>query len=108
MREADGLAMSSRNVYLQSDERQAATVLYQALQAAQELWKKGQHDSNKLRQAMQTVIASEPLANPDYVSAANPLTLVEYEGEIPVEAGVLLSTAIRFGGTRLIDNLLLA
>jgi pantoate--beta-alanine ligase len=106
-READGLAMSSRNTYLQLAERQAATVLYRALQAAKARWDNGERNGQMLRQAMQTVLDSEPLAKPDYISAANPLTLAEYEGATTITGGVLLSMAVRIGATRLIDNFLL-
>jgi pantoate--beta-alanine ligase len=104
VREADGLAMSSRNTYLTPAQRQAAPVLYRALCAAQTQWDSGERTGDALRQAMHTVLAAEPLANPEYISAADPLTLVELG---TAERGVLLSMAVRFGTTRLIDNLLL-
>jgi pantoate--beta-alanine ligase len=104
-READGLALSSRNIYLTPEQRAAAPVLFRALCAAQEAWLAGEHDGEGLRQVMQAVLAREPLARPDYVSAANPQTLVELgDGR----RGVLLSMAVRIGKARLIDNLLLA
>lgn len=102
-REPDGLAMSSRNVYLNPTERKAATVLYRALSAAKAAFEAGERDAAKLREAMLVVLASEPLARPDYVSTADPDTLVELER---VEKGVLLSMAVRLGTTRLIDNFL--
>ncbi len=104
VREADGLAMSSRNVYLNPQERQAATVLYRALAAAKNLYDAGERDADKLRAAISETIAAEPLARADYVSAADPETLVELSR---VERGVLLSMAVRIGMTRLIDNILL-
>ena len=107
VREADGLAMSSRNKYLEGEQRPAATVLYRSLQAAESLWLAGARDGEALRKAMQTVLAAEPLARVDYVSAADPATLTEWEGAIPPGAGVLLSLAVFVGQTRLIDNLLL-
>lgn len=103
-READGLAMSSRNVYLNTEERRAATVLYRALVAAKNLYDAGERDADKLRAAMSEAIAAEPLARADYVSAADPETLVELSR---VERDVLLSMAVRIGTTRLIDNFLL-
>jgi pantoate--beta-alanine ligase len=106
-READGLAMSSRNSYLDPAERQAAPVLYRALQTATQKWDNGERNARSLRETMQKILASEPLAKPDYISAANPLTLTEYDGDIPDGQGVLLSMAVRFGTTRLIDNFLL-
>ncbi len=104
VREPDGLAMSSRNTYLNPRERQAATVLYRALCAAKSLWDAGQRDGEALRQAMQGVLAGEPLARPEYVSAADPLTLAEMD---TARRGALLSMAVRIGATRLIDNFLL-
>ncbi|HEX2915540.1 MAG TPA: pantoate--beta-alanine ligase [Chloroflexia bacterium] len=106
-RESDGLAMSSRNVYLTAEERQAAPVLYRALQAAAQLWREHpqQRSGPALRAAMTAELEGQPLARPDYVSAANPRTLEEYEGAIPAQNGVLLSMAVRFGNTRLIDNM---
>lgn len=104
VREPDGLAMSSRNTYLTPEQRQAATVLYRALSAAKTQWDAGQRDGQSLRQAMQDVLASEPLARPEYVSAADPITLAELG---TAEHGVLLSMAVRIGATRLIDNFLL-
>lgn len=104
VREADGLALSSRNVYLSPKERKAATVLYRALCAGREAWQRGERDGQSLRQAMEQVLGLEPLAQVDYVSAAEPETLVEI-GE--AGAHVLLSMAVRIGKTRLIDNFLL-
>ena len=107
LREPDGLAMSSRNVYLSPQERQAAPALYGALQAAARLWreKPDQRSGPALRTAMQNVLAEVPAGKADYVSAADPLTLQEYEGAVPPGQGVLLSLAVRFGSTRLIDNM---
>lgn len=104
VREPDGLAMSSRNVYLNPAERQAATVLHRALNRAQELWDGGERGGGALRGAMQAVLAAEPLARPEYVSVADPDTLEEVE-----QAGekALASLAVRIGGARLIDNMLL-
>jgi pantoate--beta-alanine ligase len=104
VREPDGLAISSRNVYLSAEERRAATVLYRALSAAKEAFDNGERDGEKLRAIMSSIIASEPLARADYVSAADPDTLAELNR---VHNGVLLSMAVRIGGTRLIDNFLL-
>lgn len=104
MRETDGLAMSSRNVYLAPQERQGATVLHRALSAARDAWEHGERDGSRLRGAMLQVLSQEPLAQVEYVSAADPLTLQELER---IEDGVLLSMAVRFGTTRLIDNFLL-
>ncbi len=103
VREADGLAMSSRNARLNSDERQAARVLYRALAAAVEAWQAGERDADRLRMLMRDIIQREPLARIDYVSAADPVTLLEIPGEA---ARVLLSLAVFIGPVRLIDNML--
>lgn len=105
VREADGLAMSSRNVYLNAEERHAAIVLYRALSAAKTLFDSGERNANQLRAAMSKVIVAEPLAKPDYVSAADPYTCAELDR---VQQRVLLSLAVRIGATRLIDNFLLS
>jgi len=104
-REPDGLAMSSRNKYLEGDQRRAATVLNRALRAAERLWQDGSRDGESLRAAMRDTLAAEPLAQVDYISAADPQTLDEYAGAIPPGAGVLLSMAVFIGRTRLIDNI---
>ncbi len=103
VRESDGLAMSSRNVYLNPQERQAATVLYRALMAAQTAYHNGERNADRLRQVMQTVLAAEPLARPQYVSCARLDDLQEWQGE--VSGAALLSLAVFIGKTRLIDNL---
>ena len=101
VREADGLALSSRNAYLSPDERRAAPVLFQALQAAACLYDGGKRSGAALREVMRETLAREPLAETLYVSAADAGTLGEVE-----EAGeeLLLSMAARVGSTRLIDN----
>ena len=105
VREPDGLAMSSRNTYLNARERSAATVLYRALMRAQEFHAEGEQDAEALRAAMLDVLASEPLATADYVSVADPETLEEL---VLVDSQAMVSLAVRIGGTRLIDNVLLA
>ena len=102
-READGLAMSSRNVYLNSDERRAATVLNKALTAAQVAFETGEQTAENLRQIMTQTIQREPLAQLQYVSCAEPGNLQEIQGTISGQA--LLSMAVFIGKTRLIDNL---
>lgn len=104
VREPDGLAMSSRNVYLNPEQRAAAPVLHRALCAAADAWRAGVHDGEALRGIMRDVLAAEPLARPDYVSAVDPQTLREL-GD--AGQGVLLSMAVRVGKARLIDNVLL-
>ncbi|MCG8348171.1 MAG: pantoate--beta-alanine ligase [Chloroflexales bacterium] len=105
VREPDGLAMSSRNAYLTSEQREAAPVLYQALTTTQRRYANGERDGEALRATLRDVLASEPLAEPEYVSAADPLTLRELD--IIGSNGVLLSLAVRIGLTRLIDNILI-
>jgi pantoate--beta-alanine ligase len=104
VREPDGLALSSRNVHLSPAERAAAPVLRRALTAARDRWEAGERSGEALRAAMTDVLASEPLAKPDYVSVADGRTLAELER---VDGPALLSLAVRFGDTRLIDNELL-
>jgi pantoate--beta-alanine ligase len=104
IREPDGLALSSRNVYLDPAERQTALVLSRALRAAHDLWDAGERDGERLRAAMRAALAAEPLAQPDYVSIADPDTLAELDAIAPGQ-GALASLAVRIGrGTRLIDN----
>jgi pantoate--beta-alanine ligase len=117
-READGLALSSRNTYLDVEHRRAAPVLYRALCAAKDAFDRGERDGDRLRSIMRDIIAAEPLAKLDYVSAADATTLQElgtpspqppapFRGS-PVKTGegVLLSMAVRVGKPRLIDNFL--
>ncbi len=104
VREPDGLAMSSRNAYLEPEERRAATVLFRALTAAGEAFRQGERRAGRLRERMHAVLQAEPLAQVEYVSVADPETLEELEG--PVDRA-LLSMAVRVGAARLIDNLVL-
>jgi pantoate--beta-alanine ligase len=101
VREPDGLAISSRNAGLNSDERKAAPVLYRALCLARELWSGGEKDAEKIRQQMWELIEGEPLAEIDYVSIADPETLEEMD---TVRTPALISLAVKIGRTRLIDN----
>jgi pantoate--beta-alanine ligase len=103
VREPDGLAMSSRNVYLDPAERRAATVLYRALSAARDSFEAGEKQAERLRRIMEETVNREVLARLQYVSCAHPQTLQELHG--PVEEA-LLSMAVFFGKTRLIDNML--
>lgn len=105
VREADGLAMSSRNAYLNHEQRRAAAVLYRSLQQAQALYDSGERNAEALRRVMRQIIEAEPLAKLQYVSCADLLSLQELEGEISGQA--LLSMAVVIGKTRLIDNLIL-
>ena len=104
VREPDGLAMSSRNGYLDPDQRIAATALSRALYAAKEAYEQGETDAERLRQKVREVVGAEPAAALEYVSCADLQTLEELDR---VEGGALLSLAATVGGIRLIDNVLL-
>lgn len=104
VREPDGLALSSRNVHLRPAERAVAPVLRQALLAAAAQWRLGERSGEALRTTLRSTLAGVPLAQPDYVSVADALTLRELD---QIEGSALLSLAVRFGSTRLIDNELL-
>ena len=104
IREADGLALSSRNVYLSPPERQAALALSRALRTAEQLYAEGERDGGRLRAAMSDVLAAEPLANPEYASIADTSTLLELD---TLDGPALASLAVRVGRTRLIDNVIL-
>ncbi len=105
VREPDGLAKSSRNVYLAPTERAAAPVLYQALSAARRRYEEGERHPDALRTVMGAVLATEPRAEVVYLSAADAETLSELS--TPTERPILLTLAVRIGRTRLIDNLTL-
>ena len=104
VRAEDGLALSSRNVYLNAGERLAATVLNRSLRAAGAAYNNGERNANTLRRIMTDIINAEPLARLQYVSCADYDSLVELE---IVNGKVLLSMAVYFRNTRLIDNLVL-
>lgn len=104
VREPDGLAMSSRNAYLDPEQRQAATVLYRALSAAKDAYAAGERDAEKLRALMRETITAEPLAEMQYISCADYDTLRELD---TLNGKALLSMAVFVGKTRLIDNMVL-
>ncbi|MFC2017941.1 pantoate--beta-alanine ligase [Chloroflexota bacterium] len=104
VREADGLAMSSRNVYLNPEERKAALVVCRSLELVQQLWSEGERDADSLRQQMIALIQEQPLAVIDYVSIADTETMEEL---VEVDCPALVSLAVQFGKTRLIDNVIL-
>jgi len=104
VREPDGLAISSRNTYLNPQQRQAAAVLYQALSLAQQLWAQGEKNAQLLRQEMTGLIQKQPLATIDYVSIADADTLDELDTD---RSPALVSLAVKIGSTRLIDNIVL-
>ena len=105
VRESDGLAVSSRNAYLSSDELSAAVVLFKALMAAAERFSSGERSGDVLRNTMLAVFEDEPLANVDYASVADVDTFLELD-EVFDTARALV--AVRIGPARLIDNMLLA
>ena len=104
VREKDGLAMSSRNSYLSPEERQAATILYRALSAAHAAHRRGERKAEELRRIVREMVASEPLAQMQYVSCADFDSLQEIE---EIKGKTLLSMAVFMGKTRLIDNFIL-
>ncbi len=103
-REPDGLAMSSRNTYLNPEERGAAVVLSQGLFTAKEAFEAGERDASHLRNIVLVRLATEPLVKVQYVSCAHPDTLQELNGRVD---RALLSLAVTIGKTRLIDNIVL-
>jgi len=105
VREPDGLAMSSRNVYLTLDERRAARCLSQGLADAASAWSNGQRDAKTLTAAVRDAMSREPLIQLEYVSLANAETLEELTGAVTSPA--LLSLAARASKARLIDNVVL-
>ena len=105
VREPDGLALSSRNVFLSLEQRQGAAVLRRALLSAKAAYDKGERGAEALRQTMKQVLETEPLAQVQYVSCSDYDTLQELER---VTGKALLSLAVYFGKTRLIDNIVLA
>lgn len=104
VREEDGLAMSSRNVYLNPEERQAATILYKALMEGKATFEASAAEAENIREIMTSTIRTEPLASLQYASCAHPDTLEELSGPI---TKALLSLAVVIGSTRLIDNILI-
>jgi pantoate--beta-alanine ligase len=102
VRESDGLAMSSRNIYLSPRERQAATILFKALTLARQLCRGGERDAGKIHRQMTLLIQKEPLAQIDYVSIADAETLEELN---LLDRPAVASLAVRIGKTRLIDNM---
>jgi pantoate--beta-alanine ligase len=104
IREDDGLALSSRNIYLNKMERIAARCLSRGLNKARGAFQAGMRNSEELRRIVTNTIADEPLADLQYVSCADPETLNEFHGEV---GRCLISLAVYVGKTRLIDNIIL-
>ena len=122
IREKDGLATSSRNVYLKEEERKAAPLLYKSLKLAEELIKKGERDSKKITRRMKELIGKEKLVKLEYIAITDPETLKEVKRINPIRSprqrrgirpqrgritsnGVNISLAARIGRARLIDNI---
>ena len=105
LREADGLAMSSRNSYLVPKERTAAAVLYKSLCLAGKMIADGEHDAESVKRTMFELIETEPIAKIEYISVADTVSLQELEN---IRSQALISLAVRIGKTRLIDNIALS
>jgi pantoate--beta-alanine ligase len=106
VREADGLALSSRNAYLEGEERQRATVLHRTLSEARRQIEAGERDADTIRRRMTEQIAAVPQAVLDYAAVVDADTL-ENVDTIDVVRPLLLALAVKFNGTRLIDNVLI-
>jgi pantoate--beta-alanine ligase len=104
VREADGLAMSSRNAYLNPDQRKQALVLYRALMRVQTLADRGESNSARLKVAGEQVMAEEAAVKPDYFEIVNRDTL---DPVVDISGGALVAVAAYVGSTRLIDNIVL-
>ncbi len=105
VREADGLAMSSRNVYLSEQQRRSASIIRHSLEAASVVYEKGERDPIAIRVVIEDVLKREPLAQVDYVSIADAVSLQELD--TASEQPILVSLVVRMGTTRLLDNMLL-
>ena len=103
VREKDGLAKSSRNIYLSESERRDASVLYQALQKAESLIKQGERDSKKIVKSMEEMIGQKPTAKIGYISIMDAKRLKELNA---VSGETLIALAVHIGHTRLIDNVI--
>jgi pantoate--beta-alanine ligase len=106
VREEDGLALSSRNVYLSIEERKAATALRRALERVRTLYNNGERESARLIASMRSIIEAEPLARVDYIAITDTVNLEPAE-TIPPDAPTLVSLAVFIGSTRLIDNIVI-
>jgi pantoate--beta-alanine ligase len=104
VREADGLAMSSRNVYLSTTERRDALVLSRALDAAQAASQTGERSAARIRQIIDAAFAAVPAVRPDYIAIVDPDRLAPVD---TVRSGTIVAVAARVGATRLIDNAIL-
>lgn len=103
VREADGLAMSSRNAYLSPEERAAAPVVFRALSAGRDRFRSGQQEMAALEESARRMIEASPLASVEYVAGVDPDTMEPWAGRGPC----MLAAAVRMGSVRLIDNVIL-
>ncbi|MGH7412043.1 MAG: 4-phosphopantoate--beta-alanine ligase, partial [Candidatus Methylomirabilis sp.] len=104
VREPDGLAMSSRNARLTPDQRRAAPVLYRSLRLSEERAKDGERRAKIILDEMWAMIDDEPLARVDYIAVCDPETLKPVD---TIRGPTLVALAVRFGSTRLIDNMVI-
>jgi pantoate--beta-alanine ligase len=104
VREADGLALSSRNVYLSKEEREQALVLSRSLKKVQEMVEEGERNAASLREAIETTIKQSPLADIDYIEIRSYPELAPLD---ELRGNCIVALAVRFGRTRLIDNIML-
>lgn len=104
LRSSDGLALSSRNAYLNQEEREAAPAIRRGLLAAVELWQSGERQSRALERAVERQLEPVPLLTPEYIAITDPVELLPVE---VASTGTILAIAARLGGTRLIDNVIL-
>jgi pantoate--beta-alanine ligase len=105
VREASGLALSSRNAYLNEEEQQAASIIYRALSRAREAYQNGERNGARLAGTVRATIESEPRARVDYISVTDAETMERLEKLD--DRTVLVALAVHFGKTRLIDNIIL-
>ncbi|HET7422201.1 MAG TPA: pantoate--beta-alanine ligase [Gemmatimonadales bacterium] len=104
VREADGLALSSRNRYLSPEQRRDALALSRALRAAHEAWRAGERGADRIEARMRDVLAMSPGVRPEYIAVTEPTTLAPVE---VVDGDTVIALAARVGATRLIDNIIL-
>jgi len=106
VREQSGLALSSRNAYLDDEQHKAATILYRALAQAREVYMEGERNPKKLVETVRAQLDSEPLARIEYVGVVDAETMEKFE-RIPEDRAVLIALAAHVGQTRLIDNIVI-
>ena len=104
VREPDGLAMSSRNSYLNPEERESALCLKKSLDLAREMFSQGEKDAQKMREAVEKLILSHPFTEIDYINICDPMSLEDVDR---IEGKALLALAVQVGKARLIDNCLI-